>query len=632
MRARFSPSVLSAAASGRALPTLLVLRAYVAACGGDLAAWQARWEQLHGQLTATNPTLLSDEPEPPSPPDAPHPATAVPAASASATTSAAVVVDDQWGRMFEPLRKGDPARVGRYRLAARLGGGAMGEVFLASSPAGRPVAVKLVRGEYARDGMFRARFAKEVAAIRTVTAAHTPALLDADLEAERPWIATTYIPGPSLARVIELSGPLPAPVLRALAAGIAEALAAIHAAGIVHGDLKPSNILLDRDGPKVIDFGISRALDSTVLTSTGMLVGTAGYTAPELAARGETLPAGDVFALGCTLAYAATGIAPFGQGTDAQVLYRIVHHDPAPEALACADKQLRVLIEACLVKDPAQRPTPQAVIEACGTTPEGEDSWLPSALAAQAVAHGRDAAEQLARAARRRASRQVKIGLAPLLLVLAIVTVAALTTNRSPSTDLQTLGPSHPATTTLTTAPISPSRSASPSPTPSASPTSTGRMTEPEMLTALEQLLPAGVSLSNILYNFGTDSSDIDADYNDGQGKAGLSVWVSPGPGGAASCSAQDTDAGGIRPSGAWPFGCTSRTPEAGGRELVFVDAAEFGGWYDVTIEYNRPDGTFIMINVNNGPIDPQPSPDRAAPAGTLADWEAIAESPDWHT
>jgi hypothetical protein len=224
---------------------------------------------------------------------------------------------------------------------------------------------------------------------------------------------------------VDLKGALPEPLVLALGGAIAEALSAIQAAGIVHRDLKPSNILLDPDGPKVIDFGISRALDGTALTATGMRVGTAGYTAPELAAGGRTLPAGDVFALGCLLAYAATGVTPFGEGPDAQVLYRIVHEPPDPRALACRDETLRALIEACLNKDPDARPTPQAVVEACrGTPAPGGGSWLPAPLAAQAAAYGGEAARQLARAARRRATRRVQIGLAPLLLILAIVALA----------------------------------------------------------------------------------------------------------------------------------------------------------------------------------------------------------------
>jgi transcriptional regulator with XRE-family HTH domain/tRNA A-37 threonylcarbamoyl transferase component Bud32 len=345
-----------------------------------------------------------------------------------------------------PLAQGDPSRIGSFRLLSRLGGGAMGEVFLAASHAGRPVAVKRVRAEYARDVVFRARFAKEVAAVRAVTGDHTPALIDADAEAERPWIATAFVLGPSLAQAVDVTGALPEPLVLALGGGIAEALAAIHAVGIVHRDLKPSNILLDRDGPKIIDFGISRALDGTALTATGMRVGTAGYTAPELAAHRQTRPAGDVFALGCVLAYAATGVTPFGEGADAQVLYRIVHEPPDPRALACRDETLRALIGACLNKDPDARPTPQAVIEACRGTPAPGGSWLPAPLAAQAAAYGSEAARQLARAARRRATRRVQTGLAPLLILAILALVfAARAAAKSPGSDLPTLGPSSPA-------------------------------------------------------------------------------------------------------------------------------------------------------------------------------------------
>ena len=344
-----------------------------------------------------------------------------------------------------PLATGDPSHIGAFRLLSRLGGGEMGEVFLAASRAGRLVALKRVRAEYARDVVFRARFAKEVATVRAVTADDTPALIDADAEAERPWIATAYVPGPSLAQAVDLNGALPEPLVLALGGGIARALTTIHAAGIVHRDLKPSNILLDRDGPKVVDFAISRAVDGTPLTATGARVGSAGYTAPELAVRGETRPAGDVFALGCVLAYAATGVAPFGDGPDAQVLYRIVHEPPDPRALACRDETLRSLIEACLDKDPAARPAPQAVIEACGGTPSLGASWLPESLAAQFTVYGSEAVWKLARSAHRRTARRVRIGVASLLLILALVAVAALTATKSPGTDSHTLGPSSPA-------------------------------------------------------------------------------------------------------------------------------------------------------------------------------------------
>jgi transcriptional regulator with XRE-family HTH domain len=408
-----------------------------------LPAAGERPSQPHTVFTAANPGLPGDG-EPASP-DAVAPLERLEPSELPAHRDADPPPRPPTATGLVPLTQGDPSRIGAFRLLSRLGGGAMGEVFLAASRAGRPAAVKRVRAEYARDVVFRARFAKEVAAVRAVTGGHVPALVDADAEAERPWIATAYVPGPTLAQAVDLHGALPEPLVLALGGRIAQALEAIHAAGIVHRDLKPSNILLDRDGPKVIDFGISRALDGTALTATGARVGTAGYTAPELAAHRQTLPAGDIFALGCVLAYAATGIPPFGEGADAQVLYRIVHEPPDPRALACRDETLRALIAACLDKDPDARPTPQAVIGVCvGTQPPGE-SWLPNPLAAQAAEYASEAARQLARAARRRTARRVRIGLAPLLLVLAVVVLAALTGTKSPRTGLHTLGPSSPA-------------------------------------------------------------------------------------------------------------------------------------------------------------------------------------------
>ena len=392
-----------------------------------------RSSQPYTVLAAANPGLRDGEPASPEAAASPGPAERAEPAERPARPGADPAPRPRAAMAFAPLARGDPSRIGSFRLLSRLGGGAMGEVFLAASRAGRPVAVKRVRAEYARDVVFRARFAKEVAAVRAVTGGHTPALIDADAEAERPWIATAYVPGPSLAQAVDLAGALPEPLVLALGGGIAEALAAIHAAGIVHRDLKPSNILLDRDGPKIIDFGISRALDGTALTATGMRVGTAGYTAPELAADRQTLPAGDVFALGCVLAYAATGVTPFGDGADAQVLYRIVHEPPDPRALECRDETLRALIEACLSKDPDARPTPQAVIEACRGTPAPGGSWLPAPLAAPAAAHRSEAARQLARAARRRATRRAQIGLAPLLiLAILALALAAPTAAKSP--------------------------------------------------------------------------------------------------------------------------------------------------------------------------------------------------------
>jgi serine/threonine protein kinase len=214
---------------------------------------------------------------------------------------------------MDPLQPGDPAQVGAYRLEGRLGGGAMGRVFLGRSPGGRPVAVKLVRPELAGDGSFRVRFAREVAAARRVGGFYTAQVIDADPDADPPWLVTAYIPGPSLSEAIRVHGPLPADALRALGAGLAEGLAAIHACGLVHRDLKPGNVILADDGPRVIDFGISRALDATSITTAHAIIGTPAYMSPEQASGQPAGPGSDVFSLGSVLVHAATGASPSGQ-------------------------------------------------------------------------------------------------------------------------------------------------------------------------------------------------------------------------------------------------------------------------------------------------------------------------------
>lgn len=217
------------------------------------------------------------------------------------------------GAGVEPLRAGDPEKVGGFGLRGRLGAGGMGEVFLGRSPGGRAVAVKVVYPHLARQGEFRRRFAREVAAARAVGGAFTAPVMAAGPEDDRPWIATVYIPGPDLAEAVGVAGPLPQGAVWRLAAGLVEALQAIHAEGVLHRDLKPSNVLVAADGPRVIDFGIARSLEDTALTSTGLVVGTAGFMAPEQAEGGEVGPDGDVFALGAVIAFAATGTGPFGR-------------------------------------------------------------------------------------------------------------------------------------------------------------------------------------------------------------------------------------------------------------------------------------------------------------------------------
>jgi serine/threonine protein kinase len=264
--------------------------------------------------------------------------------------------------VFQPLQADDPRTVAGYRLAARLGAGGMGRVYLSHTQGGRPVAIKVVRPELADDPAFRRRFGREIKAAQRVRGAYTAELIDADADGVPPWLATLYVPGPSLAEAVARRGPLPVPAVLWLMAGVAEALQAIHGAGIVHRDLKPSNVLLATDGPRVIDFGISLAADATWHTATGSAVGTPQFMAPEQATAGEVTPATDMFALGQTAAFAALGEPLYGDGPSATVLYRIVHSEPE---LSLLPEQLRPLIARCLAAAPEQRATPAEVIEWC---------------------------------------------------------------------------------------------------------------------------------------------------------------------------------------------------------------------------------------------------------------------------
>jgi serine/threonine protein kinase len=287
----------------------------------------------------------------------------------------------------KPLRSDDPRQVGRYQLLGRLGAGGMGEVFLGQSPGGRLVAVKLIRGELAADREFRVRFAREVAAARHVSGMFTAPVVDADLDAPRPWLVTAYVPGPSLAEAVDSQGPLPLSSVLTLAAGLAEGLEAIHAEGMVHRDLKPSNVLLASDGPRIIDFGISRAADATVLTRANIFVGSPGYMSPEQALGEEVGPASDIFSLGAVLAFAAAGASPFGDGTITTLLYRVAHDRPATSRLP---GQLRPLVERCLAKDPRMRPTPAEILTELGTVDSGTD-WLPRRVAETLIGYARPA-------------------------------------------------------------------------------------------------------------------------------------------------------------------------------------------------------------------------------------------------
>jgi outer membrane protein assembly factor BamB len=263
---------------------------------------------------------------------------------------------------MEPLQDGDPRSAGEFRLRARLGAGGMGRVYLGYSPGGRAVAVKICHPEFAADPAFIRRFALEVDAARAVNGLYTAQVIDAGPDDIPPWMATSYVPGPSLYDAVAADGPLPEPAVWRLTAGLAEALQAVHARGLVHRDLKPTNVLLAGDGPRVIDFGVARALDGTSLTTTGVTFGTPSYMSPEQGTGDPLGPASDVFALGSVLCFAATGGVPFGDDDPPAVLYRVIHSPPALDAVPAG---LRDLVAACLAKNPAERPTLAQLLQAC---------------------------------------------------------------------------------------------------------------------------------------------------------------------------------------------------------------------------------------------------------------------------
>jgi len=283
-------------------------------------------------------------------------------------------------RAVKPLQPGDPQRVGRYQLLGRLGAGGMGQVFLGQSPGGRLVAVKLIRAELAADREFRARFAREVAAARHVSGMFTAAVVDADPDAPQPWLVTAYVPGPSLAEAVDGQGPLPLTSVLTLAAGLAEGLGAIHAQSMVHRDLKPSNVLLASDGPRIIDFGISRAVDATALTRADFVVGSPGFMSPEQALGNDVGPASDIFSLGAVLAFAAAGEGPFGGGPATTLLYRVVHDPPSTGKLP---GRIRSLVDRCLAKDPQSRPTTDQLLAELATVDPADPAtdWLPQPVA-----------------------------------------------------------------------------------------------------------------------------------------------------------------------------------------------------------------------------------------------------------
>jgi serine/threonine protein kinase len=279
--------------------------------------------------------------------------------------------------MVRGLQSEDPQQIGPYRLIGRLGCGGMGRVFLGLSAGGRPVAVKVIRAELAADPEFRVRFGREVAAARRVSGLFTALVVDADVDGQVPWLATAYVTGPSLAEAVSSYGPMSSRPALALAAGLAEGLSAIHAASVVHCDLKPSNVLLSQDGPRVIDFGISRAVEAAPVTVTGsdIVVGSPGFMSPEQAKGEDVGPPSDVFSLGAVLAFATTGKGPFGEGSGPSLAYRLVYSEPSLDEMPA---ELRPLVERCLAKDPCDRPAADEVLAEVGAL-QPATGWLPDA-------------------------------------------------------------------------------------------------------------------------------------------------------------------------------------------------------------------------------------------------------------
>jgi serine/threonine protein kinase len=285
-----------------------------------------------------------------------------------------------------PLRRWDPERIGPYVILGRLGAGAMGQVYLGRSAAGRLVAVKTIKVELAEEAGFRTRFAQEVAAARRVSGFFTAAVVEADPDADLPWLGTAYVPAPSLARLVAADGPLPVTTVRWLAAGCAEALESIHGVGLVHRDLKPSNVLVAPDGPRVIDFGVARAAERMGVTTSRGAVGTPAYMAPEQARdTHQASAASDVYALGATLLFAATGHPPYQGDSVLDVLARLATDEPDLSGLSA---DLAPLITACLQRDPRERPSSSSMLAQLGQFTEaqpgagGEHSYLPDAAMA----------------------------------------------------------------------------------------------------------------------------------------------------------------------------------------------------------------------------------------------------------
>jgi len=368
---------------------------------------------------------------------------------------------------MEELRVGDPKEVGPYRLLRRIGSGGMGVVYLAAAPGGGDVALKLIRPDLASDADFRSRFRREVDAGRRVGGLCTARYLDADTKADQPFLVTEYVPGGNLADFVAQHGPLADEQLAGLAVGLAEAIVAMHAAGVIHRDIKPSNVLLAASGPKLVDLGIAHAVDATALTQVGLVMGTPPWMAPEQALGERVSSAADVFAWGATVAFAATGRPPFGEGRPEAVLYRVVHEAPD---LAGISPRLGALVARTLEKDPAARPAPeQLLVEVvraamAGQLPPGDTEAMAAVALEGTWRHGsttqlRPAASSTATRPRRH--RRLIWAAAAVVLLAAFGGGLLYARNESPSSKVAAPGGGAPASrasssTTTTTGPARP--------------------------------------------------------------------------------------------------------------------------------------------------------------------------------
>jgi hypothetical protein len=401
---------------------------------------------------------------------------------------------------MRPLEPGDPRTIGagkrRYRVLARIGSGGMGVVLFGHSAGGRAVAIKLVHAELAGDAPFRDRFRREAALALAAGGGFTAPVIDADPDAEIPWLVTEFLPSVSLREAVEDRGPLPAGAIPPLGAGIAEALMSLHGAGIVHRDLKPANVLLTADGPRVIDFGIARALDAATITGPGIGAGTPGFMSPEQVAGRPAGPAGDIFSFGSTLAYACTGAEPFGDGPWHVKMFRV--ESAAPRLEGIADQDLRALIADCLDRAPDRRPDAAALARRLAAMgPDGRTdgaSWLPSPVAAAITERGREAESPPAPLPRprprpRSPRRRVLLPIAS-AAVLASGVVAAVVAARDPGPASGALTPG--ATASGATAPR----------------TSTAVRTTPATRT-LEFFITGDVALTTLTYTVNGQSATL---------------------------------------------------------------------------------------------------------------------------